>query len=257
MEINYRNYLDTTTMLTVSSNTSSAGTLFNPDPVFQYVTTGFNNDLTTASIRISFSQTLSVSRIALLEHNLKDYRLYYNGVTSNTFAFTTADTSASNFSSNSKTSQFFRATPVNCTSVSIDMRKTITADQEKAIGVLFVSDILLDFSLIPQAKNYDPRVIPKQVVHILSDGGTRVHNVSKKFEAKIKLSRIGETFRNSLRTIYNLRDSFEFVPFGTSTGWDGVMFECVWPGSFDFFQYSDNAVSAGFDGNILLKEVPF
>jgi hypothetical protein len=40
------------------------------------------------------------------------------------------------------------------------------------------------------------------------------------------------------------------------TGWaDEFVFECVWPGKFDFYKFSDNATDSGFSGQILLQEV--
>jgi hypothetical protein len=45
-----------------------------------------------------------------------------------------------------------------------------------------------------------------------------------------------------------------YVPFGTGTGWDGILFEANWTGGFDFYEYSDNATNTGFSGNINLRE---
>ena len=47
-----------------------------------------------------------------------------------------------------------------------------------------------------------------------------------------------------------------FCPFGTTTSWDAILFESVWTGPFDFYEYSDNASSSGFSGKITLKETP-
>ena len=71
MEFLKSNFYDTTTMIVVNSNTVTAEYLFDPDISYQYVSSGFNNDSTTATIRINFNSTLTVSRIGLLSHNLK------------------------------------------------------------------------------------------------------------------------------------------------------------------------------------------
>src|SRR3990167_1921132 len=209
MEFIKQNYIVTTTSLVVGSNTSAAENLFNPIKTIQYVTDGFNNDLTTASITYNFSETLSVSRIALLEHNLKSFTLFYNGVTANTFSLTTTSaTTTSNFSTNSETSMFLTTTPVNCTSVTIDMKKTITADSEKAIGLLCISDLLLKFETngrLPSAKNYDPTRKRREVIHNMSDGGSRLTVLEDKWQANIKYNNISLTFKNELQTIFDLR----------------------------------------------------
>src|SRR3990167_2584887 len=96
MELLKANYINTTTAIVVGSNTDSAKYIIEPDPLFQYVSSGFNNDSTTATLRINFSETLTVSRIGLVGINLKAFDLYYNGATASTFALTTtAATTAS------------------------------------------------------------------------------------------------------------------------------------------------------------------
>ncbi len=256
MEFIYSNFLDTTTMLTVSSNTSVAEYLMNPDPYFQYYTDGYNDDSLTASITVTFDTATSISRIALINHNLKEFRVFYNGATANTFTISGGDTTASYYITNSETSQYFRVNTVSCNSITIDMKKTITAAQEKALGLLVYSDLLLDFPQLPSAKNFKPRRNPKQIVHTLSDGGTRLHNVRTKWSASVDLEYITTTFRDDLYSVWSSGDPFMFCPFGTTTGWDIQIYDCVWPGPFEFYEYSDDATVAGFSGTIKLMESP-
>lgn len=255
MELLKANFIDTTTSLVVNSNTAAAELVMNPDLSFQYVSSGLNDDNTIATLKVNFSSTLTVSRLALLGMNLKDFRLYYNGVTANTFALTTTGaTTVSNFSTNSETAMYLQATPVACTSVSIDMRKTMVANAEKAIGYFIVSQERLDFSRIPAAKNYIPTLDAEEVVHALSDGNTRVQNIANRWRFDIKLEYISTSFRDSLRTIYNLHAGHIFVPFGTTTSWDQIIAPVVWPAPFNFYKFSDNAVGTGFEGSIKLLE---
>lgn len=255
MEFLNKNLLNTTTQLSVNSNTLTQANVFNYDLRRQYFSDGFANDLTTTTITIAFDETTSVSRIAMMEHNIKEYNIFYDGVTANTFSFTTtSNTTTSQFTSNSETSSYYFANTQDCTSVTFDLKGTQTADVEKAIGLIVLGNVLLDFERIPAAKNYKPLIEPKEIVHKLSDGGTRTHFVQDKNSAKIKYKFISETFRNSLKTVYDRHDAMIFVPFGTATGWDKILYECVWTGKFDFFKFSDNAVGAGFSGQIMLKE---
>ena len=257
MEFLKSNFYDTTTMIVVNSNTVTAEYLFDPDISYQYVSSGFNNDSTTATIRINFNSTLTVSRIGLLSHNLKSFTLFYNGATSNTFAFTTtAATTVSDFITNSETSQFFRCTPVACTSVSIDMKSTIIANSEKVMGFFVLTQQHIVLSRPPPSKGYDIKVEPTDVVHKLSDGGTRIQIVSQKRMAKLSYSYLDTSERDSLYNLWKLRTEFIFCPFGTSTAWDTILFPCVWEGAFEFFKFSDNAISSGHSGKINLLETP-
>lgn len=257
MEFIKANLINTTTQIAVSSNTSTVANIFNRDPYYQYYTDGLNNDLTTGSVTITFDATTAVSRLAIKDINLKEFSIYYNGVTANTFALTTtASTIASSFISNSETSIYFRFSTVQCSSITIDMKKTITADQEKILGLFVISDLYLELTQIPDAKGYKPILNPRQIVHTLSDGGTRIHNVRKKFNISLSLDYVPESLRDSLKTIYDLGVAFNFCPFGTTTSWDTVLVESVWTGPFNFYEFSDNAVSAGFSGSIQMKETP-
>jgi hypothetical protein len=257
MEFIKANYLNTTTQITVSSNTATAGNLFTRDKYVQYYTDGFNNDLTTASITISFSETLTVSRIALQDTNLKAYTVFYNGATANTFALTTtASTVSSSWSNNTDNNVYMSCTPVGVTSITIDLKTTQTANQEKLIGLLTISDLYYSMVQIPSSNDYTPTVTPKQIVHQLSDGGKRIHNIRNKWAASIGLDYITSTERDALKAVWELQGEFNFCPFGTTTGWDGILFEAIWEGPFEFYKYSDNAAVSGFSGKIKLSETP-
>lgn len=260
MDLLRANFLNTTTQMTIGSGTLTAKFLFNRDTDRQYLTDGFNNDATTASIVIAFDATTSISRIAMLNTNVKSFDIFYNGATANTFAITsTGSTSVSSFTTNSETSMYFRTTAVNVTSVTFDLKSTFTTNAEKAIGWVALSNPLVNFEVngrIPSAKDYKPKLNPKQISHKMSDGGKRVQTIAQKHNTSIKFKHITKSFRDSLKTAYDLHDNMIFDSFGTMTGWDDeFIFECVWGGSWDFYKFSDNAVAAGFSGTIKLDEV--
>lgn len=259
MEILARNLFQTTTQIVVNDNTASAENLLNPDIRFQYSTSNFADDLTTASIRINFDTTQTVDRIALVGHNLKDFKVYYNGVTANTFTLEAgAATTTTDYSTNSETSHYFRvATGVACTSVSIDMRKTISADGNKYLGYLVVTAIRTDFDgRVPSSDGYRPLIVPQAVVHKLSDGGTRIQTLEDKWSAELQFDYVSEDTRDDLKAIFDDHVEMIFCPFGTTTGWDAIIFPCVWAGGFNFFEYSDNAADSGFSGSLNLLEIP-
>lgn len=255
MEFITKNLINTTTQITIDSATGVVENIMSRNTQKQWVSDGFANDLTSSSLTITFSATTSVSRIALMGCNLKSFDIYYNGSTANTFALTTtAATTVSSFTSNSETSLYMVATTANVSSVTIDMRSTITADAEKAIGYFVLADSKLDFERIPASKNYKPKIDSLEVVHKMSDGGTRISVIDRKYMVDIKYKNITASFRDGLKTVYDDGGDFIFVAFGTMTAWDEVLFPCVWEGDFGFYEYSDDAVDAGFEGSIKLKE---
>ncbi len=257
MEFIKSNYINTTTQIQVNSNTNNSAYLFNRDPYYQYYSDGLNSDLTTTVITITFDSTTAVSRIALVDTNFKEFSIFYNGATANAFSLSSeGSTNSSSWTGNIENNLYLRFTTTLCNSITINAKKTITADEEKILGLLIISDLYLDMEQIPDSSGYKPSLDPKQVVHTLSDGGTRIHNVRKKTNLSISLDYVNTELRDDLRDIYDLNTPFNFCPFGTTTSWDAVIFECVWPGSFGFYEFSDNASASGFSGKILLKETP-
>ncbi len=259
MELLRKNFANTTTQFTVSEETATVANVMMSDPRFQWATSTFTDDATTASMRIAFDVTTAVDRIALVGHNLKTFKIFYNDVTANVFSLESgAGTSTANFSTNSSTSQYFKVpTAVNCTSITIDMTSTITPNQNKAIGYLVVSEKITSFSgRVPSANNYKPALNTQAVVHQLSDGGTRIQTVEDKWGVKLGFDFLDRTARDELRTIFDDHDEIVFAAFGTTSGWDGLVFPCVWLGGFDFYAFSDNASDSGFSGTLTLVETP-
>lgn len=253
MEFLSRTYLQTTTQAVVSSNTITAQFLFDPDVRKQFVSSGDNSDLTTTTITFSFDSTLNVDRISILETNVKGFNVYYNGVTANAFTLTNP-TTTSQFTNNSATNVYLACSTVACTSVTFDLKTTQVANTEKAVGYIYIGANELTFPRLPNAANYTPIIDPKDINHTLSDGGTRRHVVQEKWSVKIKYSNITQSFRDDLLEIYKDYQPKTFVPFGTGTGWDGILFECNWLNNFDFYKYSDDATESGYSGSIELKE---
>lgn len=256
MELLYKNFLNTTTQLTVNDNTATGQNVLFRDTRFEFSSDSFADDATTVTMRISFAETLTVDRIAMVSHNLKNFRIYYNGATANTFSLDpTANTSTSVYSNNSASSQYFRTTPVACTSVSIDMYSTIVPNQNKKLGYLVISEMRTDLNgRSPIAQSYRPLITAQNVVHKMSDGGTRIQTLEDKFSVSFALDFVNQETRDELKAIYDDHDDLIFCAFGTTTGWDEFIFPCVWSGDFDFFTFSDNAADAGYSGNIRLLE---
>jgi len=142
-----------------------------------------------------------------------------------------------------------------CTSVSFDITGTQVADSEKAIAHIALSDLELAFTdRFPSAPDYKPMLIPKEIVHRLSNGGVKVNRLDEKYRCQIKLNDISTSFRDSLLGIYRNQNELLFTAFETMTGWDEVFFQCRWVGNFDFLKFSDN-VGIRHKGKMDLREV--
>jgi hypothetical protein len=257
MEFLGANYLDTTTMINVDSGTLTIKNIFNPDKTKQWVSSGYNNDALTEILTIQFNQTTTLDRIALKEHNLKEFKIYYDNNTASVFSLVTGDTATLNYTGCSETSQFFNINSVACTSVSLYMTKTQSVNSEKAIGYLYLGQSLMSLPRIPAASNYKVAKTAVKITHTLSDGGKRLQKISEKWSASVKLAYLPQSDVENLETIFNLKSPMFFAPLGTCTGWSGILFEAVWEGDFGFWQYSDNAPTAGFEGSIKLSEAPW
>ena len=256
MEFLTTNIINTTTQIQVNSNTGTAANLFNRSKLYQFYSDGLNNDATTCSIQITFDATTSVSRLALLDTNFKEFSIFYNGATASTFTLVGGDTTSSSYTANADEYKYFRFSTIQCSSITINAKTTIVANNEKRLGQFVIADLYYALTLIPSAKSYKPKKVPKQVVHKLSDGGTRVHNISSKWSIDFGLDYLSAADRDELFEIYDAGIAFNFAPFGTTTSWDGLMFEAAWDGTFEFYQYSDNAAASGFSGKVSLEETP-
>lgn len=253
------NLLDTTTMVTLvsDSNTSTVVNLFDRYDTKRYSTIGHGTS-TSATIRVNFDSTQSVSRIILQNHNLKQFRVYYNGTTANAITLETGgDTSTSLWSTNSATEHYLKFTAIDCTSISIQMDYAQTVDTEKKIGELWVSDLNLRLDFNADVTGYDPIIFNKQIRHEMSDGGVAVYDIRDKWRCKLKLRYKNASITSSLRTIYNSKEEFCVVPFPTGTTWDGDIFEVVWSGPYDGLRPSgNNWRDIGFDHEFMLEETP-
>lgn len=250
-----RNYIDTLTSITFDSNSLTQSNILNWDPTRQYKSDGYSGVGVTTNITYDFGSTQTVDRIVMLGHNLREFSVYYDQTVTNVFTINGADTTTLSYTNNSSTSNYFRCNTVSCRYVTLRQSNTIVSGQEKAIGYFLPSRLLYQFARDPSAKNYKPINKQTQIEHRMADGGTRIQNIAKKWSFSIKLSNIDETFRSNLEAIYERTDSFVFCPQGTSTSWNEIIAECVWPGDFDFNIYDDNAIQAGFAGQIRLAEV--
>lgn len=257
MEFLSPNYVNTSTMLAVDSNTAGSSFLFDRRPQRKYFSAGFNDDLTTTSIRVSFPNTVTIDHIILQNINWKKFTIW-TGATATTFALTTtAGTIASAWTANAGTNLYLvLASTTAMTSMSIDVYSTQTANEEKAVGQLYVGSRLYQFAKNPDIGGFDPVVHPKHIEHEMSDGGTIVYRIREKMYYTLSVKY--DTDFSTLKTnVYDLNSEIYFTPFPTCTSWNGDAYEVQWVGGFFAGKKpSQNYVQTGYDLKIKLEETP-
>lgn len=246
MEFLHENLINTTTQIKVSSSSDSTGLLFDKNPRKKYSTNGFNSNTSTL-ISIEFGSATIIDHVILQNHNLKQFRVFFNSATANSL-FTVVN--------NSATSTYHAFATTTVSSIQLQVDDTMSGATEKTLGEFMITrrDVSA-FERNPSTDNFDVKIDRKQVRVEMPDGGIHLFNIQDKYKAKIKFKFITTSFRDNLLSIYNTALPTVFVPFPTGTGWSGQAHEVVWTGDFDF-QHSDNAKSQGYDGTINIEETP-
>lgn len=247
MEFLLANMLNTTTMLTVVGGGSAlVPYLFDKGTRLGWSSSGFNDDATSGVLSITLPSNTVISHIMLQKHNLKDFRVYYNSVTANSLFATTT---------NSDSSTYIAFASVTVNSIDIQMNKTISPNQEKQVGELYIGYRIVQFERNPAIENYQQKTVRKQIIHEMPDGGQIAYNIKDKFQANLAWQFITATFMGQLQSVYSTAQPVQFVPFPTSTGWDGAAYEVIFTGDFDF-QYGANVKSQGYSGSLAIAQTP-
>ena len=245
-------FFNTTTQATTSNGTATVSSIFDRNRNTTWQSDNAGTDSTAATFRVVFEATQTVSQIVLLGINLKNFSVHPNTTTSN-FTPSISETT------NSATSLYYAVgTNTTVKELVVTMNTTQTVSQEKEIGELIVSNLLYDFNSdrLPSAKGYKPTVFKKQIAHQMSDGGIILYNITNKFRANVNMDFVPTSTVNTLKTIYDLNTPYIFIPFETSTSWNGDIAEAVWPGEFDFVQFTDNDRGNGYTGSIEIRQTP-
>lgn len=254
MKILAINSINTTTQFTTPAGVGGTATIvnmFDRDTRTQWQA-GNDGDGTSASFNITFDVTQTVSEIIFRNWNARSFDVTrYNAGT--LITVTGAEISVT---ANSLTNYYATLATAAVTTITVQIHTTIVADEAKEIGEMLVTRLLYDFASdrLPAAAEYKPAIAKRQIVHEMSDGGVSVYNVKNKFAAEIEMRFVPTATEQTLRSIYDQQDPFNFVPLDTTTGWDGNMAECNWIGDYEFLEFSDNAPANGYTGMVRLRQ---
>jgi len=245
MEFLRQNQLQTTTMVTATSGNGS-GTfayLHDRNLGLRYSTVGYTTS-TSLAISVVFAAPTVISQILIQNHNLRDFRLYYNSITANSINITTL---------NSASSTYLSFATITVSSVDLQMDRATTVDTDRQVGEWILSERLVQFERNPSSRNYNPSRPIKRVIHEMPDGGKTAFNIRQKFKARIGFEYVSDSFTTQLQNIYDTASAIYFLPFPTTTGWSGVAHECLWTGDWDF-TFSENSKTQGQKGAMMLEE---
>ena len=203
MEILTTNYLDTTTLVSVESGTDTVDRLFNRDTYNNYYeSSGYNTNTAGVTIGVTFISTRNISRIILQGINLKDFTIYYNSNSANTFTLLNAETTTSDWTGNSDTALYLKFATISVDSVWIVATQTTSEGLEKRISQLWIDDVKFVFENNPDFKGYDPDIEIKEVSHEMSDGGTIKYAFGEAYNANIKLENQSKTMHDNFYGIF-------------------------------------------------------
>ncbi|MCP4648904.1 MAG: hypothetical protein GY853_02320 [PVC group bacterium] len=256
-EILDKSYLNTTTLIAVSSGTDTMSYLFDRTSK-QYQSSGHNTNTSAVTIGIEFLSAKNIDRIILQDHNLKNFNIYYNSNSANLFSITSAETGTASWTGNSDTALYLKFATVAATSVFIVATGTMAGGDEKKIGELWVCSHKFSFEDNPSSSDYKTKLDRRKSSHEMADGGTSVYVFGDSYQSKIKLKHQSDDMRDNFKDIYDDKKSIIVVPYPTGTSWEGnEIYEVNWDGDFEFKQPSGNDYeSVGWSGTLNLKETP-
>jgi len=257
MECLYKNFVNTTTLISVNNGTSNVVYLIDRKPDYQFQSAGDNSDLTTTSIRIDFTDTENIDHIAIQNCNWKSFIIYYNSNAANVITPTSMLTNTTVWATNSETSLYIYFATTAVQSVFFDITATMVANEEKKCGDIYIGKRYLQFENNPTAKDYKVKRKRKEYVHEMANGGWSQYVLDTSYYADISLSYVTASETSLLLDLYDEDTEFVFVPFPTGTSWDGQLYEVNWIGEYTFDQpAANNYTDVGYKGVMKLRETP-
>jgi len=238
--------------ISMTANTSTFINLIDADRTTQW-TSGAGWDANTSVVlNFTFTASKNVSRLAIRNHNIGGFRIFYDGVTANVF------TPDINHASNTSDDLYFEVATQAVSSVQIQIDTTYPLNAQRAIGEVYIGGERIVFSANPTYENYNPIQYRKGQELELSDGGMVSVYVDEKFRADITLPFVSPTVRDNFKTQWDRHEEFYFIPWAvdgitSASQWDGQMEKVIWAGDFDGYRLSSNTPANGYDLVISLR----
>lgn len=249
-----KNYVNGDDVISVTHGSGSIGNIYDRDKDSQWITTSADNDDTTVQIDVTFYEgetaiERTIDTLILLNHNLKDFIVYYwDGSTFQTWLTVTAEDDENSVKSlSSQTTAKLR----------LEMTATQVADAEKAVGELIACALTLDVG-VDVEPDYDVIYRGKDKTLMLGDGSMQkvsiywAPNRTQKYEAKVKFKFVPAVTADALQDIRETGQQFLWYPESETR--PSEIFLVNWSSTWRR-RYSSPYKGTGYDLEFDLKEV--
>ncbi len=248
-----KNYINGDDLFSISSGSAAWANVYNRDPDSLWQSSGANSDATSVQIDITFYEgdtaiNRTIDRLILLNHNLKNFVIYYwDGATYQTWLTVTGDVDENSV---------IELSEQTTAKVRIIATATQVADAEKFIGECILCLETLDIGL--DMHTYDVSFREKSKSLAMGDGSLQRIQVywsphrTAKYEAKVRFSMLTQAQLDSLSAIKEMGLAFLWYP--ESEAQPGKLYYVHWTNPLKW-KYSSPYKAAGFDLDMDLKEV--
>lgn len=254
-----KNYIDSESVITVSSGDGSKANLYDRDIDSLFQTSGQDDDADTFQVSADFYEggvltPRTIDTLMILNHNLNNWAaMYFDGSTYQPMTLEANDVSNNTIKS---------FTPVSTTGIVIICVGTQIADAEKFIGELIACALQVDIG--HDLETYDQQFREKTKDVILGDGSlhkmvTRwAQNRTEKYEASVRIQLLAtsghdpEEERLALRAIKEAGEPFLWQP--ESAARPAEIFLVHWANGWNE-RYVSSYKGAGVEISMQLKEV--
>jgi hypothetical protein len=248
-----KNYVHEDDVFSISSGSAAWANAFNRDKDSSWQSSGANSDATAVQMDITFYEgdtaiNREIDRLILINHNLKNFTIYYwDGSTYQTWLTVSGETAVNSvieLSSQTTAKARIIATATQTTNAEKTIAECIFCKEQLDIGIDMLS--------------YDVNFREKSKTLMMGDGSLQRILVywsprrTGKYEAKVKFNMIDEDTLNSLIAIKETGVPFLWYP--ESEAQPDLIYLVHWANALKW-KYSSSYKSAGFDLEMDLKEV--
>lgn len=237
-----------------NSVTSTIEYLFDRDKNTEWSKNVFSGG-SSFDIILDFGTTTVVDGVMFRNSNFYDLAISAANTTTVDTATSFTNISGASVAANSEAFKYIGFSATTLTAIRLTFTPQSATTSELNIGELIVANRLVECERNPTTQNYKNQLFRKQIRHEMPDGGTKLFNIKDKFRAKLTWAFITENFKDELFELFEGNEAYVFIPFPTTTGWDGDAFETVIVGPFDF-NYGANTKSVGWNGSLSIEETP-
>lgn len=248
-----KNYVNGDNLFSVTSGSGSIVNIYDRDNASQWISSGAALDATTVQIDVTFYEGVTainraIDTLILLNHNIKNFVLYYwDGTTYQTWLTKTSETT---------TNTVYSLSTQTISKIRFEMTLTQTTNVEKAIGELILCTLQLDLGV--DLDEYDVSFRQKVKPLLLGDGSFQQMlvywspNRTEKYEAKIKMRLVPTALLASLQAIKETGNPFLWYP--ESSQRPSEIWLVHWANPWRY-RYSDKYKNVGYDLEFDLKEI--